>query len=746
MNERPMPRRWPDAERAVVRAAGLLQRRCAAVLAFALWVAGAAAAQAQGQPQGQEDFPGRVGRVADVAGELFIAPQDKPDAWMPAGQNYPVASGDNLWLGGEGRAEVDFGGGQFRFAADTSVHVSQLDERHLSLFVAQGRVSVRVRALQPGDVATIDTPNAQVAITRPGLYRFEVTDDREHTVVIVREGEVNVQTQAAIQQVLPGQAAYIDGADPQYANVQNGIGLDGFDSWVASRDSLYRTRGNNYVSPQMVGAADLDRYGTWQQMPEYGAVWYPSDVPADWAPYRNGYWVDVGAWGPTWVDFAPWGYAPFHYGRWAFVGGRWGWCPGAYTPRPLWAPALVAWTGGAGWSLSVSTGGPVYGWVPLAWGEPFRPWWGRCSSGCWDRFNRPFAVNVAVIKPWSPPPRHWRNASAPGGITAVPFQSFQSRQPVAQHIVRVPRDVVATAPMLASPPVVRHDASRVTVQRPATAPPPASTLQATMVRPMQGAPGGSAIQRSNATPEGNQNRSRPGMPGPAGASPGATQGPAATGNVVRSAPVGSPGAAGPSVSPSTTAARPGTMPAASTPPMHREARPGMTPPQAVPGQQPSMRVQSQGAPAAPQAIGRPPQAAPAPSVPQHVQESRAQPAVRSPQVQPSQGQPTLRAQPMQVPQAQPAMRSQPPQAAQAQPIMRSQPAQVPQAQQPMRQPQMTSPQAVPQQPAGRPQAQHAAPPHASPSAPAPRAMPQPAPDSARQGPDSGNITRGERSR
>ena len=42
----------------------------------------------------------------------------------------------------------------------------------------------------------------------------------------------------------------------------------------------------------MVGAADLDQYGTWSQMPEYGAVWYPNNVPVDWAPYRNGYAYD----------------------------------------------------------------------------------------------------------------------------------------------------------------------------------------------------------------------------------------------------------------------------------------------------------------------------------------------------------------------------------------------------------------------------------------------------------------------
>ena len=67
----------------------------------------------------------------------------------------------------------------------------------------------------------------------------------------------------------------------------------------------------------MVGYADLDHYGTWETIAEYGAVWYPTDVAPDWAPYSDGYWTDVGGWGPTWVDAAPWGYAPFHYGRWA---------------------------------------------------------------------------------------------------------------------------------------------------------------------------------------------------------------------------------------------------------------------------------------------------------------------------------------------------------------------------------------------------------------------------------------------
>ena len=236
-----------------------------------------------------DDLPGRVGRVAELAGELFLSPADAPDQWAPIGLNYPVTGGDNLWAGNDARAEVDFGAGQFRLAGNTNLHLSRLDDRQFALFVAQGRVSVRVRVLDAGEVAYVDTPNAQIVLTRTGLYRIDVSEGRERTALVVREGEANVTTAGGVQQVLPGQTADIEGADPRYANVRNGLGSDGFDAWVATRDRRYdRGRSNNYVSREMVGWADLEEHGTWSQVPEYGAVWYPTEVAADWAPYRNG--------------------------------------------------------------------------------------------------------------------------------------------------------------------------------------------------------------------------------------------------------------------------------------------------------------------------------------------------------------------------------------------------------------------------------------------------------------------------
>ncbi len=431
-----------------------------------------------------EDLPLRVGRVADVGGELLLAPQDRPEEWSPIGINYPVASGDNLWVGAEGRAEIDYGAGQFRLAGDTSVHVSRLEDRQLALFVAQGRVIVRLRFRDRDEVATVDTPNTQVQLTRPGLYRIEVSPDRSATTVVVREGEALVAIAGGAQQVLPGQVATVSGADPAYADVRSGYGIDGFDAWSADRDRGYeRSRSANYVSRQMPGWAELDRYGAWDAHPTYGAIWYPTRVAVDWAPYRFGRWAHVGRWGWTWIDDAPWGYAPSHYGRWVWVGGRWGWSPGAFVARPVWAPALVGWVGGSGWAIAVTAGGPVYGWVPLGWGDAYVPWWGRggCGQRCWSSYNRPYAVPFAVVRAERPVvPVAYSNGRVPGAVSAVAGATLAAQRPVGSNLVAVPAGA-PHAPVMGSPPPVKP--LRLPETRPTTGAPAAASTFYPSARP-----------------------------------------------------------------------------------------------------------------------------------------------------------------------------------------------------------------------------------------------------------------------
>ena len=425
------------------------------------------------------DLPSRVGRVSDVAGELFLATQERADEWAPIGLNYPVTSGDNLWVSANGRAEVDYGGGRIRLAADTNLQVSALDDRQLALFVASGRLILRVRTLEPGEFARIETPNTQIDIDRPGQYRVDVDADHERTTLSVRAGEAGIRFASGIQQTLPGQAATVMGIDGAGLAIQNGFGNDDFDTWSAARDQRYDSaRGTVYVSPDMVGARDLVDYGTWESTPAYGPVWYPSTVAVGWAPYRFGNWTWVAPWGWAWVDAAPWGYAPFHYGRWVWLSGRWGWCPGARVARPVWAPALVGWYGGQGWA---NGGPPVYGWVPLGWGEPYLPAWSRCSGRCWRQLNQPYAV-AQTDRRYAATPQRYANSTVPGAMTAVTAAVLTGARPVAPNQISFGGSPSgAIPPVMASAPTVAPPA-RHGVARPVAAPVPAGAQYQLLTR------------------------------------------------------------------------------------------------------------------------------------------------------------------------------------------------------------------------------------------------------------------------
>ena len=118
----------------------------------------------------------------------------------------------------------------------------------------------------------------------------------------------------------------------------------------------------------------------------------------DWTPYSTGRWVYDPYYEWTWVDDAPWGWAPYHYGRWVHAGGYWGWTPGPVAVRPVYAPALVAFFGAPG--VSVSIGAPVVSWVALGFGEPIVPWWrGHRYAGrpYWGGWGGPRIVNNVVV-------------------------------------------------------------------------------------------------------------------------------------------------------------------------------------------------------------------------------------------------------------------------------------------------------------------------------------------------------------
>lgn len=420
------------------------------------------------------DPPARVGRISEFGGTLYLASPDTGGDWTEIGLNYPITSGDNLFTVAGGRAEIEFGAGFLRLSGDTSVTVATLDDHRVEVHVASGQVAVRVRSLDSGDTISIRTPNAGINLLRAGEYRVDVAPSAQSTVVATRDGEAQLEFSGVRQSVAAGQQVRVTGIDAPTVIVASIYGYDAFDAWNQARDRSYESVTPVYVPPEMVGWNDLEGNGYWEQSPDYGAVWYPTAVAVGWVPYRHGRWSWVRPWGWNWIDDARWGYATSHYGRWIWSGSHWGWCPGARTRHPVYAPALVAFHGGV--EPDRGNGEALVSWVPLGWNEAYYPLY-TFSTGYWRRVNTPYVRNLAERPA---PAAAFSNANAPGALTAVSQSHFGSGKPIANHAVSLPPSVLRTMPAIISPATLAaRPATHGMIAKPADSVPPAA---ATLIR------------------------------------------------------------------------------------------------------------------------------------------------------------------------------------------------------------------------------------------------------------------------
>ena len=403
--------------------------------------------------QDDDDPPTRAARLGHVDGSVSFQPAGESE-WEPAVPNRPMTTGDKLWADRDSRAGIQLGSTAIHLNGNTGISFLNLDDRTVQIQLSSGSLSLRVRHLEHDDVFEIDTPNQAFSIMQPGVYRIEASEDGSRTIITVRDGEGESTGNGQTYNVHPGQRVTFSGTDRLNADFEQVGDPDDFDRWSDDRDRRFDdSRSARYVSPDVVGAQDLDEYGDWQPNPEYGAVWYPRVEPG-WAPYHAGHWAWIDPWGWTWVDDAPWGYAPFHYGRWAFVAGRWGWVPGPREVRPVYAPALVVFVGGGGPGM----GGNV-AWFPLGPREVYVPPY-HVSQTYVNRVNisnttvtQTTVTNVynttIVNNNTTVTNVTYVNRSVNGAVTAVPQQAFAGGQPVARAAVPMTRQQIASAPVSA---------------------------------------------------------------------------------------------------------------------------------------------------------------------------------------------------------------------------------------------------------------------------------------------------------
>jgi hypothetical protein len=401
--------------------------------------------------QDQYDPPSRVARLGYMEGSVSFQPAGESD-WVQAVPNRPMTTGDKLWADRDSRAELQLGSAVIRLSANTGFSFLNLDDRTVQIQLTSGALNIRVRRLNRDDIFEIDTPNQAFSVFQPGSYRVEASQDGNYTVVSVREGEGESTGNGRTYTLHAGQRGTLSGTESLNADVVEIGGPDEFDNWAYNRDRRYEgSRSARYLSHDVVGYEDLDDNGDWRDDSNYGHVWFPNRVSTGWAPYREGHWDWVAPWGWTWVDDSSWGYAPFHYGRWVTIGGRWGWVAGPVEVVPVYAPALVVFIGAGG-----GFGGNV-GWFPLGPREVYVPSY-SVSREYVNRVNiSNTTVNTTTItnvynttivnKTTNITNVTYVNRNVAGAVTAVPQRAFVSAQPVARAAVAVNAREVASAPV-----------------------------------------------------------------------------------------------------------------------------------------------------------------------------------------------------------------------------------------------------------------------------------------------------------
>jgi hypothetical protein len=392
------------------------------------------------------DPPGRVARLSLIEGEVSFAPAGT-DEWAEAVLNRPLTSEDRLSVGADGRAELQVGSATVHLNRNSQFGFIELDDDVMQMSLVDGAATVRVRRLADGEVVKVETLNATVELRSAGEYHIEVNPDIDQTVVKTRSGEADVTGGSKSYTVRENEQGVFSGLENLTAHTAPIAPRTPFEAWANDRDQREeQSESSRYVSRDVVGYEDLDNQGEWLHEREYGYVWRPLYVAADWAPYRFGRWAWVSPWGWTWIDDARWGFAPFHYGRWVHLRSRWCWVPGPRHLRPIYAPAFVGWIGGSSISASI-VHGPGVGWYPLGPREIYRP--GYRHTPRYIRYvnvSNTVVSNHYITNVYSRPRRHedhryrqeeHRYRRYAEAITAVQRDHFVSGRQISGHRVRL---------------------------------------------------------------------------------------------------------------------------------------------------------------------------------------------------------------------------------------------------------------------------------------------------------------------
>jgi hypothetical protein len=428
-----------------------------------------------------------VARISVIEGGTLVVQRGDSQKQVAGAVNAPLLPGDFITTGAGTHAEVQFDGfTMLRLSQNVQARIVTDDARSHRLQVASGTVIVAV-IHEESALTTVDSPSVTVRVRKPADVRISVDADGT-TSVTARTGTATLETPQQDYPLESGTTYVASGSASKPSVAQDKeIGYDAFDDFNAQRDKTLSaaldTDAN--VPPGIAGYDNLNSYGRWVSVDPYGEVWIPNGVGSDWVPYRDGQWTWNAQYGWTWVSSEAWGWVPYHYGRWFYqTGYGWCWDPPAVASVPDWEPALVGFFGyGNDAASAFSAGYGSFGWVPLAPGEAFYPWYGYDPG-----YSPPPLPYIPPVAP-NPRPSHlpnpvhrgppvrkgpvkppYRNA-AYGAATALDARSFHEgdfSHMKSVDMTRLQNVGVVRGPMPLAPSLANLTFTRAQVKAPVT--------------------------------------------------------------------------------------------------------------------------------------------------------------------------------------------------------------------------------------------------------------------------------------
>lgn len=333
------------------------------------------------------DSHARIVRISYVEGEVRL---DNGHGYESATMNVPLTESNWLQTGSNGWAEVQLEDGSIiRLAPDTTIAFTELGRSSsggtvTTVDLDQGEAEFKIAKHDDSDFQVTVKKNT---IVLPHAASFRVTSTNADPLeVAVWKGDVGVRDgeNGGEVAVNKNETFLLDANDVGRYALDKGAETDELDQWSKQRDdylSTYASAGQGYTqSPYQYGVSDLNQYGQYYDVPEYGNVWQPNGVGLGWDPFSNGYWAYSPGYGYTWVSSYPWGWMPYRYGRWVFVGGRgWCWAPGGWSrwySRPHWANAPSGFR-----PPRPPANRPIVGGTPGHWNPPGKTVGGGGTGG-----------------------------------------------------------------------------------------------------------------------------------------------------------------------------------------------------------------------------------------------------------------------------------------------------------------------------------------------------------------------------